>query len=48
MTYQITIRVNELYREYTVDEDQIINNDWSAVIADMKDTLDMPALSDDK
>jgi len=40
MTYDITIYVDNIERNFRVDEDQIINNDWNAVIADMKDTMD--------
>lgn len=40
MIYDVTIFVDGIHRDFKVDEDQIINKDWNAVIEDMKDTMD--------
>ena len=36
--HKITITVDHIDKEYEVDEDQVINNDWNAIMADMLDS----------
>lgn len=40
MKYKITIFVNGVFREYEVTYNQLQNNDWSAKIADMVESVD--------
>jgi hypothetical protein len=37
--YKITITLGHLDKEYEVDEDQLINNDWNTIIEDMLDSV---------
>ena len=40
MAYNIKIVVENIERNFIVDEDEIINKDWNEVLESMKDTVD--------
>lgn len=37
--HKVTIFVDGLFREFVVDDEQLINKDWNAVLEDMLDTI---------
>lgn len=37
--HKVTIFVDGLFREFEVDDDQLINKDWNAVLEDMLDSI---------
>lgn len=39
MTHQVTIFLDGIHRNFSVNEDQLINKDWNEVLEDMFDTI---------
>lgn len=41
---EITIIVEGIVRNFIVDKDDLLSKDWNAVMEDMLDTLEQPAI----
>lgn len=39
MTHQVTIFLDGIHRDFSVDDEQLINKDWNEVMEDILDTV---------